>query len=249
MASANTNTATTVQNVNNTTIQASRQICQATCTNVSSGNTVIINGVKIGGNVIFSQQCTADAQCTMVNGTSTTVDNTLQSILKQTAETSWAPDISAQTNISQMTQNVNNAITQIVDSTCVANATNISTNNFTYLTNSTVSGNVSFSQTGDANANCSMTNQSTIQVANDLMAKADQTARQNGFFAGLGAIIAIVVIIIIVVIVFRSMNQGQQNATAAAATANKNAAAAAQASKNVPAAAPVKPPLPPKPAA
>jgi len=210
MANANTNSAKAEQNINNDIIQSSRQSCTATCTNVFSNNTIVISGTTIGGNLSFSQSCTASASCIMTQTLDTNVENILKSTLSQTAE---APamnfNANANTNISDIRQSIKNTIQQTMISSCNASIVNLNSGNFIFLANSSVGGDVSFTQSGDAIANCSMENTAKTILTNKATSDIKQTAKTNDIFGGaFGFIIALVAVLIVVYLAFRYQKSG-----------------------------------------
>jgi len=203
----------------NETYQEANQSCVASCSNVQSGNTIFLDG-STTGNITFDQTCTANASCSI----STTLDNLvtqLQAADQSNANTSTLfgglNAMSIATNIS--VQDTKNQIKQIMNTICNANVDNLQSNNMIYARNSTT-GNIAFTQNGNAQADCIMKN---IAIA-----KADQTQKatqSNAITAGgMGIFIVIAMIIIVLALISsrkKNPEQGQQP-TQASSTVGTN---------------------------
>jgi hypothetical protein len=143
----------------------------------------------------------------MNNSIDAQVTDILRAVLSQDAESSGFPNalLNANANIVDVEQRTSTSLMQMTDSSCLSSTSNLSANNFTYLSNSTVGGNVEFTQQGDATANCTMTNISAAKVTNDLGASVSQTAKSLGLFGAIGGIIIIIIVIVVIIfIVMRS---------------------------------------------
>lgn len=187
--SAQTNV--TAQQTLNQVYQAANSTCTASCSNVQSGNTVFLDG-STTGNITFDQTCTASASCTI----NTTLDNLvtqLQQAQQSNANTSTLfgglNAMSIATNVAS--QDTTNQVKQIMNTICQANVDNLQSDNLVYARNSTT-GNIAFTQGGNAQADCVMKNLA--------IAKADQTqaaTQSNSITAGgIGIFIVIAVIIV-----------------------------------------------------
>lgn len=175
--------------------QASQQVCNATCENIQSGNTVFIDG-STTGDIVFDQTCTANAGCMM--------ENAVESVLTELQEIRQAGQLEAglfpnfgniQLNVSD--QELRNQITQVLSSTCNSNSSNVQQDNLVYARNSTT-GTIAFTQTGNAAADCQMANS-----ANSIL-NIRQTGDQNNAISGwpsLGTLIGIAVVIVAIVLI------------------------------------------------
>lgn len=167
------------QSVNNNILNASTATCGANCTTYSGGNTVIISGTTIQGNVTFNQSCTTNMSCTINSQLNTNVTDILNSMQKQTSITANGfPSFSIDgvSNIDQARQNITTSVANIINSSCQSTTDIVSQNNFTYLNNDQIGGSLTFAQTGTANNNCTLNNISSIVVANNEQATSTQTA-------------------------------------------------------------------------
>jgi hypothetical protein len=194
------------QSVNNNILNASTANCSSTCTDYSGGNTVIINGTTINGNVEFNQTCDINMSCTINSQLNTNVNNILNSMQKQTTiNANGFPSFSIDgvSNVDQASQNITTTIANILNSSCQSTSDIVSQNNFTYLNNSTVNGSLTFAQTGNVNNNCTLNNISGIQVANNESASSTQTAAN---LSAIGILVVLIVFVIIFIVVIFLLN-------------------------------------------
>lgn len=177
----------------NDVYQKSEQTCSASCSNVQSGNTVFLDGTT-SGDITFKQVCSASASCVM-NNTVQSVLEALQS-LKQKNKTEanmfggGFNHMSVNLNLSD--QELENRVKQIVSSNCTADVDNLQSDNMVYARNSTT-GNITFEQNGNAQADCIMTNLAIAKA--NLQQQADQS---NSVVAGgTAAILAFMIIAVV----------------------------------------------------
>jgi hypothetical protein len=157
----------------NEVYQQSEQNCTASCSNVQSGNTVFLDGTTTG-DITFKQVCSASATCVMNN----TVESVLESLqsLKQQNKTEanlfggGFNHMSVNLNLSE--QELNNRVKQIIGTNCEAVVDNLQSDNLVYARNSTT-GNITFEQNGNAQADCIMTNLAIAKA--NLKQQADQS--------------------------------------------------------------------------
>jgi len=192
-----------IQSINNNILNASTSNCSATCSAYNGGNTVIINGTTINGNVSFNQSCDLVATCTINSQVNTNVTDIISSMQKQTSVTANGfPDFSLDgvSQSVQVQQNITTSVANIIESSCQSSTQLVNQDNFTYLNNSTVNGSLTFSQTGTVNSNCTLNNISSITVANKETASQSQTSVITSSI--LLFIILIVVVVVIIAIIF-----------------------------------------------
>lgn len=201
----------TAQEQLNQTYQEANQSCVASCSNVQSGNTVFLDGSSTG-DITFDQTCTADASCT--------ISTTLENLVAQLQASEQGNETTANLfgginhmalNSNVLNQSTTNQVKQIMNTICSADVDNLQSNNLIYARNSTT-GNIAFTQNGNAQADCIMTNLA--------IAKADQTQRatQNNSVTAGGTAFFIVIAIIVIALALvasrkKNPEQGQdQNA-------------------------------------
>ena len=173
-----------------------------------TGNVIIVSGSTIGGNVGTVTGTSTDASCLMVSQ----MDSNINDIMKATASqanntsTDWFNGFSwsSSANAFDLTQSVTNNINQINQVTCTANSMATDSNNYIYVSGSTVGGNVGIAVGTNAQANCSMTNMMSNYTYNNVQGDANQSNTQTGMFVAIVSAICIVIglVIIGVVILF-----------------------------------------------
>jgi len=208
MASTTSNTADIQQSFMNNITQQDQQNCLATTDNTANNNVVIVNGVNIGGDFTgVSLTTSTDASCLMVSNMEDSVSNILSASLSQTnkSETDMFNgfQITDDSNSFNITQSVTNNITQINQATCSANTTVSASNNYVYVTNTSVGGNfVGVTSDASSSANCSMTNIMKNTTYNQAQASASQSNTVEGMFAALvAAFVAVIGLIVFAVII------------------------------------------------
>ena len=87
MGTGNDSRAKEIQSINNSIVQESSATCMATCMNIENGDSTIINGSTIEGDLTaFKQVCQVDASCVIRQQLSSQVKDTLESVAKQTQQ-------------------------------------------------------------------------------------------------------------------------------------------------------------------
>ena len=204
MGTATTNIASIQQDFMNNITQQSQQSCLAVSTPSSNNNVVIVNGANIGGSFTgVSQTTTTDASCLIVSNMQNSISNILSATVNQTntAETDWFNgfQFTADTNQFDLSQSVVNNISQINQTTCSANNSQSSNNNYVYLSNVNVGGDfVGVSTSSNASASCSMTNIMKNNTYNQAQANTTQSNTVKGMFVAMLASFAAIVGIIVV---------------------------------------------------
>jgi len=201
MGSSNSSRATEIQNVNNSIVQESSEKCSATCSNIENGDSTIISGSTIEGNLsAFKQVCQVQASCVLKNQISTQIQDILESVAKQTQrlDESFLSIFSDTHNNESATieQSITNSVTQILNSSCTATSSNVQSDDIFVLSNSeALSGVIAFSQTGNATSSCTINNISKVKIFNKELAEISQEQRiENVFVAIIALIVAALVI-------------------------------------------------------
>lgn len=227
MAQVNTTVNSATQKQLNTLMQTSTASCNATCSQVQSGNTVYINGSNTG-NITFNQTCTVDATCTINNSITATVNAVQNAVAKGTAKSSWFGGVGVNTSINVTNQELTTRIKQTLDSTCNNGVSQIQENNLVYVQNSTT-GDIGFNQNSNVNSQCVLNNNARGTVATTQ--SADLVATASGTSTALIVAIVIIIIAIIVVIVIiksanknKDQNQQKKNSSTGISAANLQAA-------------------------
>lgn len=206
------NNSTEILNASNSILQVSNESCQGICTANQSGNEIIISGSKVG-NITFDQQCPATASCIMDSTLDSNVTDIMNAMADQEAVAQLGllnMNFSNTSNNLDIQENITNQITQIMNSTCQANANLTQKGEMIILKNATA-GNLSISNTGSASATCTMTNTARAVVFNQQTSKSSQKAKRESVLAMI--VIAIVIGIIAIgglVVIFLMSPSGQK---------------------------------------
>lgn len=200
MGSATSQYESVQQNVLTQTLNEQNQVCKATNITNVSGNSIIVSGATVTGNVgITIDGIKTSATCNMSNKVATEISSILQSVLTQSSftSTSLLSGLDFTDQNSSVTQNIGNYITQIQNSTCNANTITTTNDNFiTVNSGADVKGNVGIAISDiSSNASCSMVNAAKIVVQNSESAKISQTSTTIGMY-GLIAGLAVMAIIL-----------------------------------------------------
>lgn len=204
-----TSVATAVQTAVNTTYQQAQNSCTTNCTQIQSGNVIVLDNSK-AGNITFTQQCSAAASCYMTNALDATVTAYQNSNVGSGASPALFPGIQVNTTVSSNTQDIKNSLTQIMSNLCKSDVSQTITGNIVYATDSTL-GNIGFIQGGNATASCVMENSGRLQL--QMKQDGTTTAKAGGGISiGAGVIMLIVIVIIIIVIAGKlKKNTSDQN--------------------------------------
>lgn len=201
MGSSNSSRAKEIQTLNNSIVQSSSETCKATCSNIQNGDSTIISGSVIEGNLnAFSQVCQVDASCVLKNQISTQIQDILESVAKQTQQLdeSFLSIFSDTHNKESSTieQSITNSVTQLLNSSCTATSSNVQSDDIFVLSNSqALSGVIAFSQTGNATSSCTINNISKVKLFNKELAEISQEQRIENIFV---AIIALIVAALVI---------------------------------------------------
>ncbi len=192
-----------INNIRAQTVQTAENTCSAVCQNVISGVSIVLVGSTVG-NITFDQKCQADASCMMKNA------------LEQTVETYQLAEASATANLpilpigfqaafanARTTNDVDVSLKQVLENHCNADTDNTIQDVLIFATNSKT-GDIAFTQDGNANARCVMENAGRIQLSVKQIGKATATAGN-----ALGAIIALIIIIIVIIMIVKSVQKKQ----------------------------------------
>jgi hypothetical protein len=191
MSSSISNTTKVQQEFMNNITQSNQANCLATVNDQANGNVVIISGSTIAGDATgVSVTTSTDATCLMVSNMQDSVDNILASITDQTntAETDFFNgfQFTNESNSYDLKQTIANNISQINQTTCAANNSTSTSNNYVYVSSSKVGGNfVGVTNTASAAANCSMNNTMANATYNKAQSQNSQSNTVKGVFATL----------------------------------------------------------------
>lgn len=202
-----------VQTSLNTITQQAEANCTANCTQIQSGNTVIIENSTVG-DIQFIQQCEVDATCHISNTLDAAAKAIQGSLQNASAQPSWFyPGVQINSAKNNTVQEVRNDLEQKLTSACAATVTQVQTGNLIYAKNSQT-GDIGFIQSADLQQSCYLDNSAKAVAATTQ--KADQFAQAGGIGAGLIAIVLLVVVLIIgIAIVFlflRNRNRAKKEA-------------------------------------
>lgn len=201
MGGVQSNVAISNQTIQNNMLQSTSNVCKSVCTNTRNGGQVIIKDGTNWGELDLSQSCTANSTCIISTNMSSTVNNVLDALLKQqqsAQQSVFAFTLQVQTNVTDLEQNIQNNLTQVINSSCQASATNTQNNPFVYIGNSNNMGKINLSQAASSNASCQMTNVAGIQLTNEATAKIDQGQKITSVMAIIALVILAIIILIIV---------------------------------------------------
>jgi len=210
-----TNTKVTA-NSNNTNIQTSYNstnynnevICQAKCENIQSNIYLVIEGSETG-NINFNQTCNSELNCITTNEiefiNNTQVSNIQFAESVASAEFGAFPTIGYQdtdltansTNYSL--QSVYNITNINITKNCNSSSLNVQADIFTIIKDSRT-GDINFTQSGNATATCTSTNSAKVSNYNAL--SNDQTAKSEAkrTAKGLGGIFLIIFALLLIFI-------------------------------------------------
>ena len=206
-----------VQNFSNTVTQINESSCLAKAEVVSGGNVTIVSDSHVFGDVIGTRiKVSSDASCIMSSANDANIENLMKAFSEQesTSQNSgFSIDLTSLINSLKgvdesitIKQNISNNITQINISTCASNSIVDSSNNFTYIKNSTIGGNViGVDLTANATSSCTITNNSKTYIYNNGSASGSQKNKNAGWIqAILLCVFGVIAIIVIAVVILFS---------------------------------------------
>lgn len=190
--------------MNNITTE-NQENCVANANVQVSGNVIIVSGSTVSGNVGTVTGVSTDASCLMVSAMENNIQDIMRATSTQTNNTSndwfggfqWNKD----NNSFNLTQSVTNNINQINELTCTANSMATNSNNYIYVSGSSVGGNVGVASSTNAAANCSMSNMMKNYSYNYVQGDNNQSNTQKGMFVAIVAAICTLIGIIIIGVV------------------------------------------------
>jgi hypothetical protein len=210
------NSYTNIQEVTNNITQINQSSCTATVQNESGGNFIILDGVRVAGDVYGSiTRIKTNASCIMSSSNEANIDNLLESLADQgktTENSGFSLDavaiidkLKSQNNSIDIRQYITNNITQMNINTCSSNIINTESPNYTYIRGGSVGGSVIGSDTtAESSSSCTITNNSKLIIYNDILSDGDQSNDLKGFFTTLviGFVVIIGIVIFGVIILF-----------------------------------------------
>lgn len=188
-------------------INKTQQQCNSKIEVDVRNNKVIIDGSIVGGNVVGVniKEVSATADCTLKSTETITIDSVFKNIGEQSIEQSL--DVFTQPSFNdanmEVKQSIRNKISNTTQQTCNSFANIKATDNLLILKNSKVDGDVVGVEITQSNAEafCTLANQTKIGIRNDLDNQSTQTIEQTGVLANLFKIIAVVVAVVVIGIV------------------------------------------------
>lgn len=198
-----------IQSSYNVTEYNATLICNSKCEDLQSNIYVIIENSEVG-NITFDQECNSTAECNQTNDlqvvNSVQVANSQVAAASASNEESIFPYVGAynDTEVTATSRNYSimsayNGTFIMINMNCNSTSANVQENIFVVLKDSK-SGDITFSQKGDASLSCQSIN--SAKVSNQVSLTNDQTAESEasntvvGF--GLFGLIFIVIIILII---------------------------------------------------
>lgn len=195
-----------INNINTKTVQTARNICTATCQNITSGVSVILVG-STTGNITFDQSCEADASCMMKNALEQVVQAYQLAEAKADAQLPILPIGLQAAFANAITSNdVNAAMEQVLENHCEANVNNTIQDVLIFATNSKT-GDIAFTQSGNAAAKCVMDNAGRMQLSIQQTGKASATS--GSVFGGLIGLVIVIIIIVMIVAAVKKKTAGK----------------------------------------
>ena len=186
----------------NNVLQESRTTCLALCgQNVENINLAVTNGSYMG-DIVISQECKADALCTIKTELETIALQELETIQfadsasqASPALITW-PGFTISTAVNIVNQNLYNTITHTIDNTCAAVAQQSVKNINVLVSDNSEVGGFYINQTADVEANCTVENIAKVEATQS--AKTDQTsvAKAGSILVLLAVIVAVIILVI-----------------------------------------------------
>ena len=253
-----TNSAQVQQDFTANMLNDNQQNCKSSSVQLAAGNIITVDGSNITGNFTGIEQGTqTDASCVMTSSMESTVSNLFTSMLNQKFDinSGITSAIQARYDVTNETQVIQDAIiniTNISNEVCDAQSMQSATNNFIYLSDTTVGGNaIGISQQSNPSATCSMQNISKIAAYNKSQQQTDQGTK---FIGGLGPVIGAIILIVVVIGIIaiigglyaaHKAKEAKAQATTSTTTATSTAPKTSVTTPKIVTSTP--PPIPPKP--
>lgn len=211
------------QTIINNVLMVSSQACYFACQQDISNNTVII----IGGNgeINIKQECNLTGlSCIMKSTLDNQIQNSMASMLDQstTQQAGWVLNFADLNETVNITQYMQNSITQMMSSTCTFETTQSITGNYFYVEGR--NGDFNMSQTAEiANSTCNMDNSAKSTTYNEQTSDASQSTRITNPLAMIVAAIVIgllfIGLIFVLSLVLRKGGSGSSETTTTVSTA------------------------------
>jgi hypothetical protein len=227
-SSINTALNTTIQTSTNDIFQSASNVCTARCSNTFENVNIVIGPGSKVGDVTITQQCQADALCTMKNQLDAISTQQLEAI--QDAETAapgqaalitW-PGMSINSSVNFTTQVLSNSVTQVINNVCEANSEQLIRNVNVYIGGAEV-GAIDFTQTGSAKAECAIENTASAKVSQTAASTQTAVSTSGSVLVLIMMIVAIAVIMIALawIAAVSKKNQAKSNVELAQITAKE----------------------------
>lgn len=203
MGNLETTVSNSTQTITNDFLNSSNQQCISWSQNVVSDATIIANKSRIR-NIEIIAQGTADLGCTINQQVTTSV--TSQLVAQATQEANIDSSFLQLTrniavSVSNQSQSLYNNVSNITNSTC-GSIQQSTVDNGLIIANEVRGGRIGIEASGNASANCSLTNMIALEAYNQGVNTTSQTSTIEAGFGGLiVAIIALIILIVIIVII------------------------------------------------
>ena len=182
-------------------LQSTRTTCLAKCAPTTRNVNVIVTGNSSIGDIVITQECTAEAMCTIKTELETVALQTFDSVnyaeLQSSGPTGWLaivwPGWRINTTVNTTEQYLYNNITQVINNSCVAlSSPEIENVNVFVSDNSTV-GNFTIEQQATSVASCQ------IESVANAYSYQDASSSQSGGIS-YGSTLALILVVVLAVI-------------------------------------------------
>lgn len=179
--------------------------CNISCQNLVSGASITIDNSKITGNVGISQTCSANGNCLINSSQNALADLMLKAKNSSAAKAAfsvWELDpFNTDVSESESIQNIREAINQTNNEMCNISSLNNMNNVSILVENSSIDGNVGFSQTGSSNGTCTLNNNMSATAIGTGLANNSSTSGGSDIVTLLKYIVIAIAIVVVCMIV------------------------------------------------
>lgn len=219
MGITQSNTVQFQQNISNNIISSSQASCVATATTTDINNTIIVLDSEVSGDVGIITVQNVDASCVIGNTMDDTISNTISAAVQQensalTGILGGLGDDVNQDNLIDVSQNISNNVTLILNSVCQSTNTVDVSNSLVYVDGSVVGQNVGIINTGGTSyASCTINNLSKLQLYNQATASAKQSNSDISLLSLIFIIIFLIVVLCALVALAKVFGRGKKSET------------------------------------
>lgn len=210
------------------------QTCTTSVVTIQDDNIVMVSGDTIGGNlyVIGNTGTQISSSCAITSTMDTNVSNIMSSIAEQVNSSDSSVFGSGlfsggkdQDNTVNVKQNIANIISNVNNELCNTSIMTSQENNFVYVTNTTVGGDLyGIVNSGETvSSSCNMNNYMKTTTYNQAQSSSSQSLKFKSFMGELVGALALIAVIIIILLIVVSLlkafgkkpeqNQSNQNKT------------------------------------